>query len=29
MNECAAPFKWRKWKAIDLENEHCAVKHEP
>ena len=28
MNESAAPFKWRKWKAIDLDNEHCAVKHE-
>ena len=29
MNECAAPSKWGRWEAIDLENEDCAVKHEP
>src|ERR1700722_5594196 len=22
-------FRWREWEAIDLDNEHCAAKHEP
>jgi hypothetical protein len=29
MSELAAQSKWGWWEAIDPENEHCAVKHEP